>query len=100
MCEISYRVDESPDVNLLMEKTILGLIRAGILAESDRQNIVSRHIAMFLIRIRFRRLIVMRRWTSFNLYCLSGESIRADGLAPGNTKSETWTTQYRWDSKL
>jgi hypothetical protein len=44
MCELSYRVDESPDVNLLMEKTILGLIRAGILAESDRQNIVSRHI--------------------------------------------------------
>jgi protoporphyrinogen oxidase len=44
MCELSYRVGESPDVNLLMEKTISGLIGAGILAESDRQNIVSRYI--------------------------------------------------------
>jgi protoporphyrinogen oxidase len=44
MCELSYRVDESPDVNLLMEKTISGLIGAGILAETDRQKIVSRHM--------------------------------------------------------
>jgi protoporphyrinogen oxidase len=44
MCELSYRVGESPDVSLLMEKTISGLIGAGILAEADRQRIVSRHI--------------------------------------------------------
>jgi protoporphyrinogen oxidase len=44
MCELSYRVGESPDVNLMMEKTIAGLIGAGILAESDRQHIVSRYI--------------------------------------------------------
>ena len=44
MCELSYRVGESPDMNQLMEKTISGLIRAGILTEADRQKIVSRYI--------------------------------------------------------
>jgi protoporphyrinogen oxidase len=44
MCEMSYRVEESIDPPALMEKTIAGLIRAGILEEADREKIVSRHI--------------------------------------------------------
>jgi protoporphyrinogen oxidase len=44
MCEMSYPVGQSPDRHLIMEKTIDGLIRADILTEADRQNIISRHI--------------------------------------------------------
>jgi protoporphyrinogen oxidase len=44
MCELSYRVGETPDVNALMERTISGLIRAGILEEGDRNRIASRYV--------------------------------------------------------
>lgn len=44
MCEMSYKVTETPDTDLQMERTIAGLIRAGILNEADRGNIVSRYV--------------------------------------------------------
>lgn len=44
MCELSYRADETPDQNRLMEQTISGLIRGGILEETDRDRIVSRYV--------------------------------------------------------
>ena len=43
MCELSYRVDETLDVNSLMERTISGLIGAGILTEMDRTKVISRY---------------------------------------------------------
>lgn len=43
MCEMSYRIDESPDAALVTAKIIDALIRKGILAESDRNCIASRY---------------------------------------------------------
>jgi protoporphyrinogen oxidase len=43
MCEMSYRVGESIDVDGLMERTIAGLIKAGVLTDTDRDKIVSRY---------------------------------------------------------
>jgi protoporphyrinogen oxidase len=43
MCEVSFRVDETPDVRLLFEQIISGLIRAKMLDEGDRSRIVSRY---------------------------------------------------------
>jgi len=44
MCEMSYRVGETLDVDGLMERTIAGLIRTGILEEADRGKIASRYV--------------------------------------------------------
>jgi protoporphyrinogen oxidase len=43
MCEVSYKVGESPDPSKVTEQVIAGLIRAGMLAETDRDRIVSRY---------------------------------------------------------
>jgi hypothetical protein len=43
MCEVSYKVGESPDPSKVTEQVIAGLIRAGMLAETDRNRIVSRY---------------------------------------------------------
>ena len=43
MCEMSFRVGESPDPQQVMEQVIAGLIRSKILEESDRNRIVSRY---------------------------------------------------------
>ena len=43
MCEISFRVDESPDPEKVLDQVIAGLIRANILEEGDRGRIVSRY---------------------------------------------------------
>jgi protoporphyrinogen oxidase len=44
MCELSYRVGETQNHEILMAQTISGLIRAGILEEADRDRIVSRYV--------------------------------------------------------
>lgn len=44
MCELSYGVGETPDSDRLMEQTISGLIRAGILEMGDRDRIVSKYV--------------------------------------------------------
>jgi protoporphyrinogen oxidase len=41
MCEVSLPLNDSPDPAQVQEKAIAGLIRAKILDESDRQNIIS-----------------------------------------------------------
>lgn len=43
MCEISFRVGDSPNPEHLMQRIIAGLIRNGILEEPDRARIVSRY---------------------------------------------------------
>ena len=43
MCEMSFRVDESPDPEKIMDRVLNGLIRARILDESDRARVVSRY---------------------------------------------------------
>ncbi|MBV9572631.1 MAG: FAD-dependent oxidoreductase [Acidobacteriales bacterium] len=43
MCEVSFRVEETPNIEQLLERTIAGLIRAGMLEEADRNRIVSRY---------------------------------------------------------
>jgi protoporphyrinogen oxidase len=43
MCEISFKVGETPDPELILDQVIAGLIRAKILEESDRTRIVSRY---------------------------------------------------------
>jgi hypothetical protein len=43
MCEMSHRIGETPDSAKVMEKTIAGLIHAGILEEADRGRVVSRY---------------------------------------------------------
>ncbi len=43
MCEVSFRVGETPDPEKILEQVIAGLIKAGILEESDRDRIISRH---------------------------------------------------------
>jgi protoporphyrinogen oxidase len=43
MCEVSLRVGENPDAELVLDQVISGLIRAKILDESDRDRVVSRY---------------------------------------------------------
>jgi protoporphyrinogen oxidase len=43
MCEMSFRVGESPEPEQAMEETVAGLIRAKVLEESDRDRIISRY---------------------------------------------------------
>jgi len=43
MCEMSFKVGETPDPEKMLDKMIAGLIGAGMLEESDRQRIVSRY---------------------------------------------------------
>ena len=43
MCEMSYRAGESPEPSKVTEQVITGLIRAGIIEESDCGRIVSRY---------------------------------------------------------
>lgn len=43
MCEVSFRVGETPDEERVLEKVIVGLIRTGMLEEGDRNRIVSRY---------------------------------------------------------
>jgi len=43
MCEVSYRTNDTPDPERILDKLIEGLIRTNILAPSDRERIVSRY---------------------------------------------------------
>jgi protoporphyrinogen oxidase len=43
MCEISFRVGESPDPEKVLDQVLSGLIRAKMLEESDRELVVSRY---------------------------------------------------------
>lgn len=43
MCEVSLRVGDTADPNVILDQIIAGLIRATILEESDRERIVSRY---------------------------------------------------------
>jgi protoporphyrinogen oxidase len=43
MCEMSYKVDEKPDPEKVLDNVIDGLIKSTILEESDKQHIVSRY---------------------------------------------------------
>jgi protoporphyrinogen oxidase len=43
MCEVSFRVGESPDPEKMLDQVIQGLIRARILEPSDRDAVVSRY---------------------------------------------------------
>jgi len=43
MCEMSFRVGETPDPERVMDQVIAGLIRAKMLEERDRELIVSRY---------------------------------------------------------
>jgi len=43
MCEMSYRIDESPEPAKITNKVVDGLIRAGMLEQGDRSRIVSRY---------------------------------------------------------
>ena len=43
MCEMSFRVGESPDPEQVLERVIAGLVRARMLEEADRSRIVSRY---------------------------------------------------------
>jgi protoporphyrinogen oxidase len=43
MCEMSFRVGESPDPEKILDQVLAGLIRAKMLDEGDRANIVSRY---------------------------------------------------------
>jgi protoporphyrinogen oxidase len=43
MCEMSFRVGETPDPERVLDQVIDGLIRAKMLDESDRQRVVSRY---------------------------------------------------------
>ena len=43
MCEMSFRVGESPDPERVLDQVTAGLIRAKMLEESDRERIVSRY---------------------------------------------------------
>ena len=46
MCEMSFRGEEPPDLAQTFEDVISGLVRAGMLEESDRARIVSRYHRM------------------------------------------------------
>jgi protoporphyrinogen oxidase len=43
MCEISYRMGETPDPQSILDQVTSGLIRARMLEESDRQRVVTRY---------------------------------------------------------
>ena len=43
MCEMSFKVGETPDPDKVLDKVIDGLIKSTILEEGDRQHIVSRY---------------------------------------------------------
>jgi len=43
MCEISFRMGESPDPEQMLDKVMAGLIRAKMLDEADREHVVSRY---------------------------------------------------------
>jgi protoporphyrinogen oxidase len=43
MCEVSFRVGETPDPQHVLDQVISGLIRAKMLEESDRERVVSRY---------------------------------------------------------
>ncbi len=43
MCEISFRVGETPDPEKVLDQVITGLIKAKMLEEDDRSRIVSRY---------------------------------------------------------
>jgi protoporphyrinogen oxidase len=43
MCEISFRVGESPDPDKMLDQVTAGLIRGKLLEESDRDLVVSRY---------------------------------------------------------
>jgi protoporphyrinogen oxidase len=43
MCEISFRVGESPDPEQMLDKVMAGLIRAKMLDEADRERVISRY---------------------------------------------------------
>jgi hypothetical protein len=43
MCEISFRVGESPDPEKVLNEVTTGLIRAKLLEEGDRDRVVSRY---------------------------------------------------------
>ena len=43
MCEMSFRVGESPDPDRVLDQVTDGLIRGKLLEESDRQRVVSRY---------------------------------------------------------
>jgi protoporphyrinogen oxidase len=43
MCEVSFRVGETPDPSQALDQVISGLIRSKMLEESDRSRIVSRY---------------------------------------------------------
>lgn len=43
MCEMSFKVGETPDPEKVLDKVIAGLIRAGMIEEADRERIVSRY---------------------------------------------------------
>jgi protoporphyrinogen oxidase len=43
MCEMSFKIDEKPDPEKVLDRVIAGLIRAGMLEETDRQRVVSRY---------------------------------------------------------
>ena len=43
MCEISYRVGESPDPEKVLDQVMTGLIKAKIMEEADRGRVVSRY---------------------------------------------------------
>ncbi|HVI07315.1 MAG TPA: FAD-dependent oxidoreductase [Candidatus Binatia bacterium] len=43
MCEVSYKVGESPDVASITDQILNGLIRSGMLEEGDQKRLVSRY---------------------------------------------------------
>jgi protoporphyrinogen oxidase len=43
MCEMSFKVGETPDPEKVLDKVVDGLIKSTILEEGDRQHIVSRY---------------------------------------------------------
>ncbi len=43
MCEISFRVGETPDPDKILDQVTTGLIKAGMMEESDRSRVVSRY---------------------------------------------------------
>jgi len=43
MCEMSYKVGESPDPAKVTDQILAGLIRSGMLEQSDLKHIVSRY---------------------------------------------------------
>jgi protoporphyrinogen oxidase len=43
MCEMSFRVGESPDPEKVLDQVIAGLVRARMLEESDRAKVISRY---------------------------------------------------------